>query len=275
MQKFSARSPRHYPVIPCEARREVRCEARRPAWCEPTTITGCTQPPAKRVQPRQTGISRLAILMLLALVSVSAGVWFGQWQQANKPNTAGNLDQLQNGLANTLLFPEDYKTLPAFSLIDENNEPVDETSFQGKWSMMFFGFTHCPDICPITLSVLRDARELLVNNDSATAPFQTVFVSVDPNRDTPAMIKPYISSFGTDVRAITGDLNGILELTRELSIVVSYNAREDDPSDYSVDHTSSILLVDPQSRIRAKFNLPHEVDTIADDYKQVVTALGS
>ena len=116
---------------------------------------------------------------------------------------------------------------------------------------------------------------MLTAEQSDAAPFEIVFVSVDPNRDTPEVLQPYLGSFTTDVRGITGDLTSILELTSELGIVVAYNADEDDPSEYSVDHTSSIMLVDPQSRIRAKFNAPHEADTLIGDYKQVYAALSS
>ena len=222
---------------------------------------------------RQGGKVSFAYIMLLALVAVSAGVWFGQWQQAKNAPTEVNLDQLQGKLANTLLFPEDYKTLPEFSLIDENSAEVDQSSFSGKWSMVFFGFTRCPDICPITLAVLRDTLNMMSGDKLTAEPFEIVFVTVDPNRDTPEVLQPYLGSFDTNVRGITGDLTPILELTRELGIVVAYNADEDNPADYSVDHTSSILLVDPESRIRAKFNVPHEADTIASDYSQVVSAL--
>lgn len=221
----------------------------------------------------QSGKVSLAFIMVLALVAASAGVWFGQWQQSKNAPTRVDLDQLQEKLTNTLLFPEDYKTLPAFNLIDENSTQVDQSSFDGKWSMVFFGFTRCPDICPITLAVLRDTLNLMTGGEQQPEPFEIVFVSVDPNRDTPEVLKPYLGSFNTDVRGITGDLTNILELTRELGIVVAYHADEDDPSQYSVDHTSSILLVGPDSRIRAKFNVPHEAETIVSDYSQVYSAL--
>ena len=222
---------------------------------------------------RQSGKAKLAYLMLLALVAVSAGVWFGQWQQARSQGDIVNLDILQGQLANTLVFPEDYKSIPAFELVDENAAPVNQASFNDKWSMVFFGFTRCPDICPITLSILRESIDQLTAEQPDATPFEIVFVSVDPNRDTPEVLKPYLGSFSTNVRGITGDLTSILDLTRELGVVVAYDADEDDASQYSVDHTSSIMLVDPQSRIRAKFNMPHEVETIVKDYTQVVAAL--
>ena len=119
--------------------------------------------------------------MLLALVAVSAGVWFGQWQQAKNAPTEVNLDQLQGKLANTLLFPEDYKTLPEFSLIDENSAEVDQSSFTGKWSMVFFGFTRCPDICPITLAVLRDTLNMMSGDKLTAEPFEICLLYTSPS----------------------------------------------------------------------------------------------
>lgn len=221
----------------------------------------------------QIGKAKLGYLMLLALVAVSAGVWFGQWQQVRSQGDVVNLEVLQGKLANTLLFPDDYKAIPEFELVDENSVTVNQSSFNDKWSMVFFGFTRCPDICPITLSVLRDSLNQLAAEQPDAEAFEIVFVSVDPNRDTPEVLQPYLGSFSTNVRGLTGDLTSILDFTRELGVVVAYNADDDDPSQYSVDHTSSIMLVDPQSRIRAKFNVPHEVESIVGDYTQVYAAL--
>ena len=209
-------------------------------------------------------------VMLLALVAISAGVWFAQWQQAgNTPE----LEALQAELENSLVFPDDYKTLPAFQLLNEDGASIDQTSFNQKWSMLFFGFTQCPDVCPITLAVLRDALKLIAQDSPDTSPFEIVFASVDPNRDPPEVLKPYISGFNTNVRAMTGELNDVLGFAKAMNIVVAYNADENDSSYYTVDHTASVLLVDPDMNIRAKFNVPHEPDTVASDYIALLSNL--
>ena len=224
----------------------------------------------KTATTAEKGMIKFPYVMLLALVAISAGVWFAQWQQAgNKPE----LEALQAELENTLVFPDDYKTLPAFQLVNEDGQSIDQTSFDQQWSMLFFGFTQCPDVCPITLAVLRDALKLIAEDSPETSPFEIVFTSVDPNRDPPEVLKPYISGFNTNVRAMTGELNDVLGFAKAMNIVVAYNADENDSSHYSVDHTASILLIDPDKNIRAKFNVPHEPDKVASDYIALLSNL--
>jgi len=184
----------------------------------------------------ENGMFKFPYVMLLALVAISAGVWFAQWQQAGK---VPELETLQAELENTLVFPDDYKTLPEFKLLDEDGNSIDQTSFNEQWSMLFFGFTQCPDVCPITLAVLRDALKLIAQDSPDTRPFEIVFTSVDPKRDPPEVLKPYISGFNTNVRAMTGELNDVLGFAKAMNIVVSYDADENDTSYYTVDHTAS------------------------------------
>jgi len=214
----------------------------------------------------QSGKVKFTHMMLLGLIAVTAGVWFGQWQSARNLPT---LDRIQNDLTNALLFPDDYKQIPEFKLQDQNGDTIDESSFSDQWSMLFFGFTQCPDVCPITLAVMRDALRLIDQQSPETTPFEIVFTSVDPNRDPPEVLKPYINGFNTRARAMTGEVTNILDFAKDLNIVVSYDADEDDPSQYTIDHTASALLVDPQKRIRAKFNVPHEPDQMAADYLHI------
>ena len=214
----------------------------------------------------QSGKVKFTHMMLLGLIAVTAGVWFGQWQSARNLPT---LDRIQSDLTNALLFPDDYKQIPEFKLQDQNGDTIDESSFSDQWSMLFFGFTQCPDVCPITLAVMRDALRLIDQQSPETTPFEIVFTSVDPNRDPPEVLKPYINGFNTRARAMTGEVSNILDFAKKLNIVVSYDADEDDPSQCTIDHTASALLIDPQKRIRAKFNVPHEPDQMAADYLHI------
>lgn len=235
--------------------------------CDETTMKQRFYNPYYR---RVSGRAKFGLLMLLALVATSAGVGYRQWQQSLLPPS---LDQIQANMENALIFPDDYQTLPAFNLLNQDGQQVSEQSFDDRWSMLFFGFTQCPDICPVTLAVLRDASTLIKDQATQSTPFDIVFFSVDPQRDPPEVIKPYVESFGGNTRGLTGDLNAVLEFAQAMNIVVSYDADPDDPTYYTVDHTASILLIDPEKRIRAKFNLPHEPDMIASDYLQIRKAL--
>ena len=122
---------------------------------------------------------------------------------------------------------------------------------------------------------MKEAIGIVAQDNPDLDPFNVVFVSVDPNRDTPELLGRYIGFFDEKFVGITGDLNGILSFTKDLNIVVSFNENEQDAENYSVDHTVSMLLVDPQLRIRGKLNPPHEPATIAKDYQSIRAALAA
>lgn len=184
---------------------------------------------------------------------------------------AEQLAALQEELLSTLVLPTDFQKVPDFSLLNGDSEPLDQTLLDGQWSVLFFGFTHCPDVCPITLSVMQDVVTQLEPIDVPQP--QTVFITVDPKRDTPEVMKNYVGYFNKDFIGVSGELNDIHQLTRALGIVSVFRAREDDPATYDVDHTASMLLVDPQRRVRAKLTAPHSADTIVSDYTTLMRAL--
>lgn len=128
--------------------------------------------------------------------------------------------------------------------------------------MVFFGFTHCPDVCPMTLQVLRAAKNQLLANGFATVP-RIVLVSVDPERDTPDRLAAYIGAFGDDNAGLTGSLTELSKLTSGLGIFFEKNHQADD--DYGVDHSAVVLVVDPQGRFHALFSSPHRIDDYVHD----------
>ena len=180
------------------------------------------------------------------------------------------LQGIQAKLKSTQVLPSDFKSVPAFSLLDVNGNEITEAALAEQWSLMFFGYTHCPDVCPITLSVMKEVAATLEADSSP--PLQVVFMTVDPVRDTPEIMKNYVSFFSEEFVGISGDLNATHELTRALGIVAAFTANKDNPENYLVDHTASMLLVDPDLRVRAKFAPPHEAATIVEDYKTLMGA---
>lgn len=183
-------------------------------------------------------------------------------QSTNADNEA--LAALQEKLQTSLALPTDFKSVKEFSLLDVNSETITEEMFNGHWSLVFFGFTHCPDVCPITLQVMKEVVSKLERQGHI--PPQVVFVSVDPVRDTAEVMKQYVAYFNEDFIGVTGDVNDVHALSSSLGIVASFTANENDPENYSVDHTASLLLIDPQRRVRAKVTPPHEADKIVADY---------
>ena len=152
--------------------------------------------------------------------------------------------------------------LPEFALVDQDGDAVTATSFREDWHLVFFGFTHCPDICPTTLQILAAARSELAAAGEEPLP-RIVLVSVDPERDTPTLIGKYVDYFGDDNLGITGDLDELRKLTSGLGIY--FEKQPGDGSDYSVDHSAAVLLIDPNGEFHALFGGPHSIENYVHD----------
>ena len=127
----------------------------------------------------------------------------------------------------------------SFVLRDVNNEPITEKSFQGPLTAIFFGFTNCPDICPMTLSNLDQVLEKLNNNENER--FKVYFISIDPEKDSPEMIKDYLDSFKNKIYGITGDPQKVFSLSKSWGVLSEKIFTLD--GGYSINHSSSILLL--------------------------------
>ena len=136
---------------------------------------------------------------------------------------------------------EDYVasyTGSSFTLVDVNNNPITEKSFQGPATALFFGFTHCPDVCPMTLNKLNIISEQLKKDQNKLKIF---FISIDPERDTPEIVKDYLSSFGDRFIGITGEPEKIFTLSKSWGIVKEKIFTED--GNYTLNHSSPIILL--------------------------------
>ena len=131
---------------------------------------------------------------------------------------------------------------------------------------MFFGFTNCPDICPITLQTLANVEAELLEQDSE-AP-RVVFVSVDPDRDTPAQIERYLGIFSPEFDGITGDLQALRPLLSALGVTVERHQHADSAA-YNVTHNSTVYVIGPQADLIAIFSAPHDATVIAADYQLI------
>jgi len=126
-----------------------------------------------------------------------------------------------------------------FNLKDINNEPITEKSFQGHLTAIFFGFTNCPDVCPLTLSNLDQVIEKL--DDTENKKFKVFFISIDPERDSPQIIKDYLNSFKNKIYGITGDPEKVFLLSKSWGVLSEKIFNED--GSYLINHSSSILLL--------------------------------
>lgn len=190
---------------------------------------------------------------LLLGIALVAGIWaaanlLGGPRAPATPTTA------------TILTPK--TEVPPFSLVNQRGESVGAELFTGQWDLVFFGFTNCPDICPLTLSTLAAARERLEADGVEPLP-RIVLVSVDPERDTVGKLADYVSNFGDDVVGLTGDPEEIRRLAEAL--YVFYEKRGSEAGDYLVDHSSVVLVIDPEARYHALFSSPHRVANFVTD----------
>lgn len=166
-----------------------------------------------------------------------------------------------------LLWPK-VKAITDFQLVNHHNEPFNLESLKGHWSLMFFGYTHCPDICPTTLSVLKEVKAQIAQLTEYASDTQYVFVSVDGERDTPEKLKEYINYFDPGLIGATGTTSQVNVLTRQLGIVYIRKPSQT-AGQYFIDHSSAILLVNPQGEMIGKFSAPHLAQTVVSQYTKM------
>ena len=170
------------------------------------------------------------------------------------------------------LFPE-ARPLPAFSLQQSDGTRLVPGELQGHWTIVFLGFTHCPDVCPTTLAQLAQAQKQWAALPETTRP-RVLFVSVDPERDSPDRIGEYAHAFHKDTLAATADIPALEAFARSLSLVfMKVPAPEGAPADqYSVDHSAAMALLDPQARMAGVLQPPLDPQAIAADLAALTQA---
>jgi protein SCO1/2 len=192
----------------------------------------------------------------VALVALGAGVgvWSARWYQP------------QPGSIEGLMWPNP-KQVQTFQAIDHAGREFGVEQLRGKWSFVFFGYTHCPDICPITLAVLARVQQEL-DAAGGGAPIQTVFVSVDPERDTPEQLTQYVRHFHERMIGVGGTLAQVQGLTAQLGIAFYHDAPAAG-GDYLVDHSASVFLLDPEARLVSILPAPQDADRILAKFRQI------
>ncbi|HEX5055566.1 MAG TPA: SCO family protein [Gammaproteobacteria bacterium] len=206
------------------------------------------------------------ILAASLLAAMVIGVAFGMITSQQQKST---LRELQPTLKAATLYPEDFRPLAAFLLTDHNGLPFDNNRLQGGWSLVFFGYTYCPDVCPMTMQTLQVIKEEISAQPEIAAP-RVVFVSVDPERDTAERLKQYVTFFGPDFTGVSGDHENLHSLTASLGVFYSKSENPQQPDRYQVDHSASLFLFGPDGRIRALFSAPLQAGTIAQDLVTII-----
>lgn len=166
------------------------------------------------------------------------------------------------GMQATRLYPTP-RPLPEFTLERPDGRPFTLADWRGRWNLVFIGFTHCPDICPVALGTLRDIERRF---PPERAP-QVTFISVDPERDRGETLERYVGFFNPRFLAATGDHDSLQRLTRALGLVYLHRPTEDG---YEVDHSASIVIVDPQGRLIGAVPPPHDPAVVAADLARLM-----
>jgi len=155
-------------------------------------------------------------------------------------------------------FIEPARTITDFTLIDNEGNDFPFKKFEGKWNVLFFGFTFCPDICPITMKQLAEVKEKLGDKSKKV---RFYLASVDPIRDTPEKMDIYLNNFDEEFIGLTGAIDKIYTFATQVNVPFSPVVESDDPF-YTVDHTGSLVLIDPQGNFAGFFRAPHKTEDI-------------
>ncbi len=161
--------------------------------------------------------------------------------------------------------------LPDFTMLDQDARAFTRASLEGSWNLLFFGFTNCPDVCPATMQRLTAARGRLVAAGLAESELPgIVLISVDPERDKPEVLKSYVANFGDNIVGLAGEMSELEKLTRQLGIFPATSSVHH--GGYNVDHTSAVLLINPDAQFHALFSAPYTVDDLAHDLPLILPA---
>ncbi|NQV45190.1 MAG: SCO family protein [Rhodospirillales bacterium] len=202
----------------------------------------------------------IAILFLL----IAAGSFWYAFQ-------AGVFDRISNNAGEVTQI----KIGGPFELTNQFGETARDSDFHGQYMLIFFGYTYCPDVCPTTLTTISTALDSLGDAASGIAP---IFVSVDPDRDTPEYLKDYLTHFHPAIQGLTGTKDQIKQITKSYGVyyakVQEDGGTNENTDDYLMDHTAITFLMDPDGQYVAHFSHTAGADAMAEKIAGILAASG-
>jgi len=200
---------------------------------------------------------------ILALLSIAAGAMGFSYLSTSLP------------LPEYALYYQEPREVKTFTFIDEQNESFTKAQFNDKWSLVFFGYTSCPDVCPTTLQNLHfiyDDLTTIAENS------QVLFVSADPKRDSIEKLSLYINYFNKNFKALRAEHDVLFPFSRNLGLMYAISAIDGEDQNYGVDHSASLVLINPEGKIAAIFKPEHNIgevptinnDKLLTDFKRIV-----
>jgi protein SCO1/2 len=197
--------------------------------------------------------------VLIALISALGGIALWHLTRPEPPT-----------LTSLRVLPQP-RVIADFALVDEDGERFTLERLRDTWSLVFFGFTHCPDVCPSTLYDLQQVHERISGSKAEGQDrHQVLFVSVDPERDDPQRLKRYTDFFHEDFIGLTGEHRQLEPLSMQLGIAYRIEEHEAGSQTYAVDHSASVLLLEPSGRLYGVFPAPHDPEAMSADLAAIL-----
>jgi len=174
------------------------------------------------------------------------------------------------------LYYQEPRAVSAFTFIDEQEQPFSNEQLGNKWSLIFLGYTSCPDVCPTTLQNLNFIYQDLI---SIAENSQVLFVTADPKRDNTEKLNQYINYFNNDFKALRAEHDVLFPFSRNLGLMYAINSTDTEDLNYGVDHSASLVLINPDGKIAAIFKPEHSIgevpvinnDKLLSDFKKIVS----
>ena len=204
----------------------------------------------------------LFITLILAITAIVSVVGITLYQQ-------GRVDRsdLDNLSATVFRVP---RTISPFELTDHNDKTFNQDSLKNNWSFLFFGYTNCPDVCPNTLSTMNLMATTLEKNQPDKVVPRFIMVSVDPSRDTVEILSKYIPYFNNSFIGLTGTSSAQIDaITKQFGIPYFISKKTPDDTEYEVQHSGAILLVNPQGNLHALFSAPHDPAKLINEFNLI------
>jgi protein SCO1/2 len=241
---------REVPEVSREAPAAARA-VRAAAGAAPTTLAAVWD---NRRMAIQSNLRSFILLCAVGIAGIAASLL---WRH---PPAAVDL------ATGTFLAPS--RALPDFSLIDQRGRIFGSANLRGHWSLLFFGYTNCPDFCPTTLTTLAAMQKRLRADKAAVRP-QVIFVSVDAKRDTPEQLAKYVPYFDPEFIGLTAaDQPSIEAVAKNLGVGIIIRPTSD--GNYTVDHSAEIMVLDPDGRLTAILTGPFTVEALQGDFQRIV-----
>ncbi len=199
------------------------------------------------------------LLIIAPVVAMLFGIYLGTQTTTEERKTIHNTPPIQGAV-----LPQARK-LSNINLQLHGSPSFTVDDLTGQWSVIFAGYTNCPDVCPNTLSVLNQVDKLMT--EQSITPPNVVFISIDPERDKPEIIKQYVQYFNKKFIGVTGNKNQLDSVTKQLSVVYAKQAGTSgdiSSEDYLMDHSSSLLLINPDGELQSILTAPHSPMNIID-----------